>query len=140
MKTLLLSSTLVMSMVLAGCSSEVSLDGTNEDTLKDSWQTMYELVPQSERDQFVDGSALMVLDSLQDDLTEVNPNFTKWSSLAYIEFSGSRRHRSDEAYESITVAMDGKSQSDIMTFTETSDISLNSDSSLSERIVADYLK
>ena len=128
-----------MSIVLVGCSSEVSLDGTNEDTLKDSWLTMYKLVPQSEREQFVDGSALMVLDSLQDDLTEVNPNFTKWSSLAYLQFSSSRRHRSDKAYESITAAMDGKSQSDIMTFTERTDISWNSDS-LSKRVVADYLK
>jgi hypothetical protein len=139
MKNLLLSTTLLMSMVLAGCSSEATIDGTNEDTLKESWMSMYETVPQANRNQFIDGSALMVLDSLEEVLTEANPNFTKWSSLAYIDFSGRREHRSDYAYESITTMMDDKTQTDILAFANSSDIELNSDT-LTERVVSDYLR
>lgn len=94
MKHLLFSTALLASFVLAGCSGEKGIDGTNTDTLKSSWQEMYSEVPESERSEFIEGSGLVILDSLDEFYSSLE-RFDTWSSTAYVDLSTDIRHRGD---------------------------------------------
>ncbi|MGP9655968.1 DUF6694 family lipoprotein [Halomonas sp. AOP35-4E-18] len=122
MKPLLFSTVLLASFVLAGCSGEKAIDGTNTDTLKSSWQEMYSEVPESERSDFIEGSGLIILDSLDEFYSSLDRMDT-WSSAAYVDLSTDIRHRGD--YKDtirtlITEGFDGKNQTDITSFAENS--------------------
>lgn len=128
------------SMVLAGCSSEKKLDGTNLDALKSSWQEMYSEVPESERDKFVEGSGLMVLNSM-DELYSSLDRMTTWSSLAYMDLTTNIMHRGDYRSEfniAVTQGLNDKTKANIIDFADNSEIEV--DDRTIDRAVDDFLR
>ena len=115
---------LASAVFLTGCSSEPSIDGTNIDTVRSSWQEMYGAVPESERNAFVEGSGHIVLDSISDVYSDIDPwnRNDMWTSFEYVRITTDIIHRSGERerfYTAIVNGMDGKTKNDIISFTKT---------------------
>jgi hypothetical protein len=140
MRKLLLSASL-FSVFLVGCSSEVEIDGTNMDTTRESWQQMYSEVPESERSTFIEGSGLIVLDSIEDIYASLD-RFKPWSSTAYTDLATDIIHRpdyGDSLRMAVTDGFDGKTKSEIIDFVENSDVEVGNDWII-ERAVEDFLE
>lgn len=140
MRNILLSASL-LSVFLVGCSSEPEIDGTNMDTTRESWQQMYSEVPESERSNFMEGSGLVVLDSIEDIYASLD-RFEPWNSTAYTDLATDIIHRpdyGDELRMAITEGLDGKTKSEIIEFTDNTDVEVENDWII-ERAVEDFLE
>ena len=141
MRKLLLSVTFLLSTVLMGCSGEAEIDGTNTDTMRQSWQEMYSTVPESERESFIKGSGLLVLDSVEEIYSSLD-RLEPWSPTAYVDLSTDIIHRNEYGSalrNSITEGFNGKTRSDIIDFSESSGIELKA-GWIAKSAVEDFLK
>lgn len=121
---------LFFSIILAGCSSEMKIDGTNTETLKQSWMQMYDETPENERENFVRGSAYLIFEAAGPVLFE-NSTFSDWGTIAVTQFVTSPNIVRD-ARPYIVEEFDGKSRADI--------ISLSNSYSISEDIPQNRLE